>query len=84
MRLIRKGEILGDTVYQTAHDEKHVSFTRFWRDTEDWVQITITGTNIHSVYGVMPVAEFLRATEAIKQNVEETKDAWWHKTKTKP
>mgnify|MGYP001570765743 CR=1 FL=1 len=70
---------MADTIYETNHDGTHVSFTRFWRDAEDWVQITMGAT-----YGVMPVAEFLRAVEAIKQNVADTKDAWWHKRKNIP
>ena len=66
---------MADTVYESPT----ISFTRFWRDGEDWVQITIIPVEMDfHAYQVLSFKEFEKAYLALKANVEETKEAWWH------
>ena len=69
---------MSDTVYEAEFDGRRIVFTRFWRHG-DWVQIT-TGTD----YGILPLEEFRKAVKLLEENVESTKNAWWHElTKVK-
>ena len=79
---------MADTVYEEFHGggysthrgellaniQVKIAFTRFWKGKEDGVQITV-----RDAYVMMPISEFRKAVQAIEKNVEETKDAWWHK-----
>lgn len=68
---------MSDTVY----DKNGIHFTRFWVGSKkDCVQITLISEDAQRCLGyrTMTFLEFQEAFEAIKNSVEETKDAWWH------
>ena len=79
---------MADTVFEYPDDKPvrgYISFTRFWKKGEDWVQITLISEDIHSLeihtYASLPFKKFQEAFVATAKNIEETKDAWWHKVK---
>jgi hypothetical protein len=76
---------MADTVYEYPNEEPirgNISFTRFWRGGEDWIQITLisedtTNDEVHT-YASMPFSKFAEAFKACAESVQETKTAWWH------
>ena len=83
---------MADTVYGYP-EEQHgfrgeISFTRFWRDGEDWVQITLVSEDPNDAYvhtfASMPFKNFAEAFQATADNVSETSKAWWHSLKNNP
>lgn len=76
---------MADTVYEYPNDEAergYLGFTRFWKQGEDWIQITLISEdpeneNVHT-YASMPFKKFVEAFQAIGENVSETSKAWWH------
>lgn len=77
---------MADTVYNypedQAGDRGEISFTRFWRKGEDWIQITIVSEDerdpIAHTYASMPYKLFAEAFKACALSVNDTKGAWWH------
>lgn len=76
---------MSDIVYEypdTNPVRGNISFTRFWREGEDWVQVTLINADelapeVHT-FASLPFREFEKGYLALKKSVEETKEAWWH------
>ena len=68
---------MADTVYENKFKGVTVAFTRFWAGDKDGVQVTLNDKE-NALFVQMPLDEFRDACKKIEENVEETKDAWWH------
>jgi hypothetical protein len=77
---------MADTVYNYPEeqdgDRGEISFTRFFRKGEDWIQITIVSEDVSDIcehtYASMPYRLFAEAFKACAVSVNDTKGAWWH------
>ena len=76
---------MADTVYEYPNDEAnrgYLGFTRFWKNGEDWIQITLISEDVNDAnthtYACMPFKKFAEAFQAVADNVSDTSKAWWH------
>lgn len=76
---------MSDTVFEYPSDDPvrgQVSFTRFWKGGEDWVQITLIHQGedyplVHT-FASLPFKKFEEGYLALRKSVADTGDAWWH------
>ena len=64
---------MSDTVFERENDGRRISVGRFWRDNTDWIQFSTNGE-----YAQISYIDFEIMVSAVRKNVRETRDAWWH------